>query len=434
MPQLAQEKSTSTLAMTAKRALSGVALTLALLGGAEVHNSNSAEAQTESEYAPECRYGEEAIWVIDSNNDGQPGPEAKEFYCKALPGCSALSFLPGFITSRLHQLGEITQDQWGLTGYFYINVCPGDPIPAPEDYQHFLDANPWLVDVMDSNTWIGPEIRSYVENNPWVADFPWAVMYQNTIPTEEETIADEPETTTEAETEDEPEPTTVPEEEVDQSRDDSEQQPNQDETTKPETEDTETPAADSTTQPEEEIIADEPETTTEAETEDEPEPTTVPEEEVDQSRDDSEQQPNQDETTKPETEDTETPAADSTTQPEEEIIADEPETTTEAETEDEPEPTTVPEEEVDQSRDDSEQQPNQDETTKPETEDTETPAADSTTQPEEETIADEPETTTEAETDSRVLVVGATILALVLGSSTWVVARKKSNKRRNRTT
>ncbi len=366
-----------------KKAVGSLSLTLALLGGVGAYGSSPAEAQpqTESEYAPECDYGEEPVWSRDINHDDQPGPDPREFYCKLLPSCSSIPLLPNFIIDRLEELGEITNPQYHAIAPI-INKCSGDSAPTFSDYQEYLDANPWIMEVLNRNDdWIGPAVRDYVEDKPHYAYTPWAVRYagSNVIP--DETIPD-------------PEDQPTPADSAD------------DQTTTPEVDDDDSPVSvipdetiqDPEDQPTPADSADDQTTTPEVDDDDSP-VSVIPDETIQ----DPEDQPTpadsaDDQTTTPEVDDDDSPVS---------VIPDE--------TIQDPEDQPTPADSAD------------DQTTSPEVDDDDSPVS---VIPDE-TIQDPEES---SETDSKrsiALVVGAATLGLIAtGATTWTIRRRKNTKNR----
>ena len=182
-----------------RRAVGGLALTLALLGGVEVHNSSPVGAQDESESETpgrECRYGHEAVWVDDFNNDGQPGPSPSEFACRSLEGCFTINFLPRFIRDGLVERGEITPLQSRKLTTFSPTICGNDPFPSFEDLADSLAPHPWVMEVLDSNRdWIAPAVRDYIERNPRYRGYHWAVRYGQDSESQPTPETDQPDTT-----------------------------------------------------------------------------------------------------------------------------------------------------------------------------------------------------------------------------------------------
>ena len=448
-----------------KRAVGGVALTLALMGGAELHNSPPAEAQSasESEQPPlECVYGEEPVWVKDRNGDGKPGPDPSEFSCLTIDGCRTVSFMPGFVTSRLYEMGEMTYAQARVVAATYINQCKGDSIPSPEDYQDTLDADPWIMEVIDRNDWIGPAIRDYVAESPHLVAEPWAVMYN------EDTSTQEPDTTsTETDQEaDDTTPVVTPESETTDVEDSSDksQEANEDTSTQePDTTSTETDQEADDTTP---VVTPESETTDVEDSSDksqeanedtstqEPDTTST---ETDQEADDTTP------VVTPESETTDVEdSSDKSQEANEDTSTQEPDTTsTETDQEaDDTTPVVTPESETTDVEDSSDksQEANEDTSTQePDTTSTETDQeADDTTpvvtpesettdvedssdksqEANEDTSTQEPDTTsteTDQEADDTTpvvtLITGATILSLG-ATAIWAIARRRRKARR----
>ena len=182
-----------------RRAVGGLALTLALLGGVEVHNSSPVGAQDESESETpgrECGYGHEAVWVNDFNNDGQPGPSPSEFACRLLEGCIPINFLPRFIEDGLVERGEITPLQRRNITAFSPTICGNDPLPSFEDLADSLAPHPWVMEVLDSNRdWIAPAVRDYIEQSPRYRGHHWAVRYGQDSESQPTPETDQPDTT-----------------------------------------------------------------------------------------------------------------------------------------------------------------------------------------------------------------------------------------------
>ncbi len=199
-----------------KRALGGVALALALLGGGEVYDSRPAEAQTlgeesDSEYAPECpRKHYPPIWFSDLNGDGQPGPQAGEFLCRPLPGCNTIEFIPGTIMDSFERAGVISPPP--LTSLHYsIGWCVGEPWPEFEDYREHLDDKPWIEEnidqILSSSFWHSDETKRQVDSRLWAPNtWWWKRVYGQDAPTTDPATPETTETATEPEFS--PEPTT----------------------------------------------------------------------------------------------------------------------------------------------------------------------------------------------------------------------------------
>ena len=182
-----------------RKAVGGLALTLALLGGVEVHNGSPVGAQDESESATpgrECGYGREADWAYDLNNDGQPGPSPGEFACRLLEGCVTINFLPRFIRDGLVERGEITPLQRRNITAFSPTICGNDPLPSFEDLADSLAPHPWVMEVLDSNRdWIAPAVRDYIEQSPRYRGHHWAVRYGQDSESQPTPETDQPDTT-----------------------------------------------------------------------------------------------------------------------------------------------------------------------------------------------------------------------------------------------
>ena len=159
---MSAEKPSAPFGVRARRVLGGVALVLATLGSGEVYNSQSASAQSDSEYAPDCRYGYQPSWHSDSNGDLQPGPGAEEFTCLPLDGCREYLLFPNSIIDKLYIEGvtDSSQDLVLLEGG--IVVCLEDSPLILEDFRTLLDDNPWIERLLDDNSWIRDDIRDYL--------------------------------------------------------------------------------------------------------------------------------------------------------------------------------------------------------------------------------------------------------------------------------
>ena len=178
--QTSAEKRQSPFGARAKKTLGGVALALAVLGGGEIHNSRPVSAQPESEYAPDCPYGYESLWITDRNLDRQPGPGENEFGCVTAPNCVIYQFLPYSIAQKLAEQGVIDTTQfWALfRGSTSIGVCPGDSIPVYEDFRGILlNDNPWIEKVLADNLWIRDDIRDLLQRNPNSVYSFWATTF-----------------------------------------------------------------------------------------------------------------------------------------------------------------------------------------------------------------------------------------------------------------
>ena len=160
--QVSAEKPSAPFGVRARRVLGGVALVLATLGSGEVYNSQSASAQSDSEYAPDCGYGLQPSWLFDSNGDLQPGPGAEEFLCLPLDGCWVERLFPDSIINELYIEGVIESNQWLVLMEGDIMICSEDSPPTLEDFRTLLDDNPWIERLLDDNSWIRDDIRDYL--------------------------------------------------------------------------------------------------------------------------------------------------------------------------------------------------------------------------------------------------------------------------------
>ena len=165
-----------------KKALGGVALTLALLGVGDIYNSQPAEAQTfgeesDSEYAPDCWHGYYPVWATDKNSDGQPGPRRSEFVCNPLPGCWRVELMPNNIISTFEKAGIFERagimspspfafGSWNAL----LGHCQGEPWPEFEDYREHLDAYPWIEEniewILAIPLWHSDEIKDNLNASP----------------------------------------------------------------------------------------------------------------------------------------------------------------------------------------------------------------------------------------------------------------------------
>ena len=426
-----KEAVSSPLGKGPRRVLGGLALTLALLGGAEAHDSQPVGAQTgrsDSEHAPECEYGYYPNWTADRNGDGQPGPDSNEFVCLLdWENCESYFFLPSFIIGGLKAEGEITADQsWVLNSSdARVTACEDDPIPTPASYGTLLMDNPWIGEVLDNNPWIGDYIRDFVARRPGFANRPWAVMYQEAP---DESTVTEPETplvTTEPDTTDDtletqPETSTGTTTEI--AEDHSQEAPDESTVTEPETPlattEPDTTDESTVTEPETPLATTEPDTTDES-TVTEPETplvTTEPDT-TDESTVTEPETPLV--TTEPDTTDEST-----VTEPETPLVTTEPDTTDES-TVTEPETplvTTEPDT-TDEST-----------VTEPETSTgTTTEIAEDHSQeaPDESTVT-EPEI--ESQTNTEKVAIGVAILALATSATAWITAKgiRRSRVRRKK--
>ena len=198
------------LGNTTKKALVGVALTLALLGAGDIYNGQPAEAQTlgeesDSEYAPDCWHGYYPVWITDKNSDGQPGPRASEFACERLPGCRRVEIIPGSIISAFERAGIMSPPSGAFgTWYSFLGRCQGEPWPEFEDYRGHLDANPWVEEniewILASPFWHSDEIKDRLETwspNTWW----WKRVYgQDALDTDTSETQPTTETTSESTT------------------------------------------------------------------------------------------------------------------------------------------------------------------------------------------------------------------------------------------
>ena len=214
-----------------KKALGGVALTLALLGVGDIYNSQPAEAQTlgeesDSEYAPDCWHGHYPVWITDKNSDGQPGPRPSEFKCRPLPGCTRVDLMPGDIMRAFERAGIISPPLFAFGGRnAWAGYCQGEPWPEFEDYREHLDAYPWIEEnierILASSLWHSDEIKdgldAWTRNTWW-----WKRVYGQDAPdtdtsetqpttsesTTDQGITDIPDTATEPDASPEAETTT----------------------------------------------------------------------------------------------------------------------------------------------------------------------------------------------------------------------------------
>ena len=378
---------------TTKRALGGVALTLALLGVGDIYNSQPAEAQTlgeetDSEYAPDCWHGHYPVWITDKNSDGQPGPRPSEFKCRPLPGCTRVDLMPGDIMRAFERAGIISPPLFAFGGRnAWAGYCQGEPWPEFEDYREHLDAYPWIEEnierILAIPLWHSDEIKdgldAWTRNTWW-----WKRVYGQDTP-DTETSESQPTTETTSEsttdqgiteiTDTATEPDASPEAET--TTDTSETQPTTSEST---TDQGTTEITD---------IATEPEPSPEAET----------------TTDTSETQPTTETTSEPTTDQGTTDITDTATEPE-------------------------PSPEAETTTDTSETQPTTETTSEPTTDQGTTDITDTATEPE---PSPEAETTTDT---SEVLIqdgylnrnkiaifAGGTAILAVLGIATW--RRKK---------
>ena len=191
------------LGNTTKKALGGVALTLALLGAGDIYNSQPAKAQTlgeesDSEYAPDCWHGHYPVWITDKNSDGQPGPRPSEFKCRPLPGCTRVDLMPGDIMRAFERAGIISPPLFAFGGRnAWAGYCQGEPWPEFEDYREHLDAYPWIEEnierILASSLWHSDEIKdgldAWTRNTWW-----WKRVYGQDAP---DTATSETQPTTE---------------------------------------------------------------------------------------------------------------------------------------------------------------------------------------------------------------------------------------------
>ena len=213
---MSSERDPVSIGRKTKRALGGVALALALLGGGEVYDSRPAEAQTlgeesDSEYAPECpRAHYPPIWLSDLNGDGQPGPQGGEFLCRPLPGCNTIAFIPFTIMASFERAGVISPPP-GTVLNRHIGWCVGEPWPEFEDYSELLGDEPWIEEniehILGSPFWYSDEIKRQVDIRPWAFNtWWWKRVYGQDAPTTDPATPETTETATEPEAS--PEPTT----------------------------------------------------------------------------------------------------------------------------------------------------------------------------------------------------------------------------------
>ena len=221
-----------------RKAIGGLALSLALLGGGEIASNQSAEAQTtetpandvsDSEYAPDCGYGGYPIWRADDNADGQPGPDLGEFVCLNLPGCFTRPVLPFPILEALSRQGLLTSRQYAAIiprQNAETVQCNGVPaITGLGDYEYLLDNDPEIPEILDhirdilSNElfWGSAEVQAQLERfeGTWSDDWWWnKVQGTNTPETTPDTTEQTPvtgDTPEETPTTTEPPQTTTPE-------------------------------------------------------------------------------------------------------------------------------------------------------------------------------------------------------------------------------
>ena len=245
-----------------------------------------ADHETEEGEGKDCDYGFHAVWAIDRNEDGQPGPSPEEYGCFTIQGCGPT--LP------------------------LITWAEGDPGPTRQQL---------LVDMPSKMQCVGdpyPNYDEWFEANPWAQPYRVIIEEEATTP-EDSTTETEPEPVVEP-TEPETTEDTTPEEVVDEQQRD---------TGTANTTETESD------QPEPEVEPTEPETTED----------TTPEEVVDEQQRDTgtatttETESDQPE---PEVEPTEPETTEDTT-PEEEVVDEQqPDTGTATTTETEPEPVVEP--------------------------------------------------------------------------------------------
>ena len=166
-----------------RKAIGGLALSLALLSGGEIASNQSAEAQehvplpddaSDSEYAPDCGYGLYPYWRDDKNRDGQQGPGEEEFACLLLPGCRPVPVLPRGIANPLKDAGLITGREVADLGTRLgteIILCPGDnPVTGIEDYVALIEKRPWAPDkiaeiLANKSFWNSADMQDRLKRN-----------------------------------------------------------------------------------------------------------------------------------------------------------------------------------------------------------------------------------------------------------------------------
>ena len=305
-------------------AVGGIATVVALT---EFGATNPARAdhETEEGEGKDCDYGFHARWIIDVNEDGQPGPSPEEYGCFTRKDCGVANPLIALPEGA----PELTPQQRASLGTADLKMmCRGDSHPK---YDEWFEANPWA-----------QPYRVIIEEEATTPE-------DSTTETEPEPVVEptEPETTED----------TTPEEVVDEQQPDTGTATTTETEPEPVVEPTERETTEDTT-PEEVVDEQQPDTgtATTAETEPEPvvEPTerettedTTPEEVVDEQQPDTgtatttETEPDQPE---PVVEPTEPETTEDTT-PEEVVDEQQPDTgtATTAETEpDQPEPVVEP--------------------------------------------------------------------------------------------
>ena len=219
-----------------RKAIGGLALSLALLGGGAISSNRPVEAQattetpagdvSDSEYAPDCGYGGYPIWRADDNADGQPGPDRGEFVCLNLPGCFTRPVLPFPILEALSRQGLLTSSQYAAISprqNAKTVQCNGVPaITGLGDYEYLLDNDPEILDYIRdilSNElfWGSAEVQAQLERfeTTWADDWWWnKVRVANTPETTPDTTEQAPVTGDKPEetpTTTEPPQTTTPE-------------------------------------------------------------------------------------------------------------------------------------------------------------------------------------------------------------------------------
>ena len=205
---------TPTSFIKTKKALGGLALSLALLGGGEIASNQPVEAQattetpandvSHSEYAPDCGYGGYPIWRADDNADGQPGPDGGEFVCGNLPGCFTQPVLPFPILEALSRAGLLLSRQYAAISPRQdarTVQCNGVPaITGLEDYEYLLDHDPGILDYIteilaNQSFWDSAEVQAQLERfeETWHDDWWWDKVRVTNTP---ETTPDTPNQTT----------------------------------------------------------------------------------------------------------------------------------------------------------------------------------------------------------------------------------------------
>ena len=430
------EKIPFSLGDTTKKALGGVALTLALLGAGEVYDSQPAEAQTlgeetDSEYAFDCYHGHYPIWVADFNNDRQPGPSPSEFTCRALYGCHMVELMPSYVMGEFERAGVISPPSPSTFGSFFdrLGRCQGEPYPEFEDYREHLDAYPWIEEnierILAIPLWHSDEIKVSLSGgarHTWW----WKRVYgQDALDTDTSETQPTTETTSESTTDqattdiDDPATEAEASSETETTTDTSETQPTTETTSESTTDQATTDIDDSAAEAE---ASSETETTTDT-SETQPTTETTSESTTDQATTDIDDTAAEAEAS-PETE---TTSDTSETQPTTETTS---ESTTDQATTDTNDPAaeTDASPETETTTDTSETQPTTDTTSESTTDQGTTDITDTATEPEPqaETTTDTSEVLTQDGYLNRnkiAIFAGGTAILAVLGIATW--RRKK---------